>query len=89
MNKGDLIEAVATKTGDSKAGASRCVDAVLSSILEGVQEHGKVSITGFGTFRKKQRKARSGINPVTRELIEIKASTTVGFTPSELLRNGV
>ena len=89
MNKGDLIEAVATHLGESKAGASRVVEAVLRTIVDGVQKDEKVAIAGFGTFKKKRRKARQGINPLTKQVISINASTTVGFTPSESLRNGV
>lgn len=89
MNKGDLIEKVAEQTGETKAGAARMVEAVLDCIVNGVQRESKVAITGFGTFKKKQRKARIGINPVTKQPMEIKASTTVGFSPSETLRNGV
>ena len=87
MNKDGLIEMVAQRTGESKAGAARMVDAVLDCILEAVAEHQKVSITRFGTFRKKFRKARVGMNPVTKQPIQIGASTTVGFSPSETLRD--
>jgi DNA-binding protein HU-beta len=89
MNKGDLIELVAEHTGESKAGAARMVEAVLGCIIEGVQRETKVSITGFGTFKKKQRKERIGINPVTKQPMTIRASTTVGFSASETLRNEV
>lgn len=89
MNKGDLIETIAASTGESKAGAARMIEAVLSCIVDGVNRDDKVSIAGFGTFKKKVRKARTGINPITRDPMEIRASTTVGFTPSETLRNGV
>ncbi len=83
MNKGDLIEAVASQLGESKATATKVVDIVLDTISEGVQKDDKVAITGFGTFKKKHRKARKGINPATREPIDIPASTSVGFTPSQ------
>lgn len=89
MNKGDLIEKVAEQTGETKAGAARMVEAVLGCILTGVAQESKVAITGFGTFKKKQRKARVGINPVTKQPMQIRASTTVGFSPSETLRNEV
>ncbi|MEO1129056.1 MAG: HU family DNA-binding protein [Planctomycetota bacterium] len=87
MNKGDLIEAVAAHLGESKAVASRALDAVLSSVQDGVREDDKVAIAGFGTFKKKHRKARAGINPVTKEPIDIPASTTIGFTPSQTLKD--
>lgn len=89
MNKGDLIDAVAAKTGESRASAARFADAVLECIVEGVNREGKVAIAGFGTFKKKHRKARMGMNPITRLPMEIKPSTILGFTPSETLRNGV
>ncbi len=89
MNKADLVEVVARKLGEPKASASRVVEAVIDSIIEGVDEHEKVAISGFGTFRKKLRKARMGINPATKAPIEIKASTTVGFTPSAALKSSV
>ncbi len=86
MNKGELIEAVASHLGESKATASRALDAVLGSLTEGVQKDGKVSIAGFGTFRKKDRKERTAINPATKEPMHIPASSTVGFTPSQALK---
>ncbi len=88
MNKGDLIEEVAERLGESKASAGRAVEAVIKSIIEGVDEHEKVAISGFGTFKKRFRKARTGMNPATKQPIDIKASTTVGFTPSAALKNG-
>jgi DNA-binding protein HU-beta len=89
MNKGQLIEAVASHLGDSKASASRAVDAVIESITNGLRNDQSVTIVGFGTFTRKERKARMGRNPVTREPIEIKASNTVGFKPSQNLKQGV
>lgn len=89
MTKAELIQAVAQELGESRAGAARAVDAVLHAIVDGVHRDERVAITGFGTFRKKHRKARAGINPATKQIIEIKPSTTLGFTPSQSLRNGI
>ncbi|MCR9218048.1 MAG: HU family DNA-binding protein [bacterium] len=89
MNKGDLIEAVASQMGESKATATKVVDIVLDTIANGVQKDDKVAITGFGTFKKKHRKARKGINPATREPIDIPASTSVGFTPSQNFKDSL
>lgn len=86
MNKGDLIESVAAELGESKATASKVVEAVLISISSGVNSDEKVAIAGFGTFKKKFRKERNGINPATKQPITIAASTTVGFTPSQALK---
>lgn len=89
MNKGQLVEAVAAELGDSKASASRAVDAVINCITSGIKKDDGVTIVGFGTFLKKQRKARVGRNPVTGEPMEIKASRTVGFRASQTLKQEV
>lgn len=89
MNKGQLIEHVASELGDSKASASRAVDAVIHSITNGIKEDDSVTIVGFGTFSKKNRAARTGRNPSTGEPMQIKASTTVGFKPSQALKESM
>lgn len=86
MNKSQLIEAVASELGGSKAAAHRAIDAVISSITLGIDKDDAVTITGFGTFTKKNRPARKGRNPSTGEVLEIKASRTVNFKPSDSLK---
>ncbi|MHC5028685.1 MAG: HU family DNA-binding protein [Planctomycetota bacterium] len=86
MNKGQLIEAVATDLETSKAAASRAIDAVIKSITCGIKEDDNVTIVGFGSFAKKQRSARTVRNPSTGEPMEIKATTTVGFKPAQALK---
>lgn len=89
MNKGQLIEAVAEQLGDSKAAASRAVDAVIECITTGIKKHDGVTIVGFGTFTKKHRKPRIGRNPVTGEPLQINASRSVGFRASQSLKETV
>lgn len=89
MNKGHLIEAVASELGGSKATANRAIDAVIKSIRQGIKEDDAVTIVGFGTFSKRNRPARTGRNPATGEPMTIKASTTVGFKPSQALKASV
>jgi len=89
MNKSQLVEAVATRLGESKAHASRAVDAVIESISYGIQGEPSVTISGFGTFVRKQRAARTGRHPMTGEPMPIKASTTVSFKPSQQLKNNL
>ncbi len=86
MNKGQLIEAVASELGESKAEASRALEAVVSCIAKAVKHDQSVTIVGFGTFTKKSRSARTGRNPATGQPMEIKASTTVGFKASQVLK---
>ena len=86
MNKGQLIEAVASELGESKAVASRAVDAVIHAITTGIKHDDGVTIVGFGAFNKKPRKARVGRHPVTGQPMPINASVTVGFKPSPALK---
>lgn len=89
MNKGELIDAVAAELNTSKADAARAVDAVLGCIASGLKADEKVTLVGFGTFQKRVRAARTGMNPVTRAPIEIKASKTCGFRPSVQLKGAL
>ncbi len=89
MNKGELIEAVAAELGGSKTAAQEAVNAVVECITKGVKTDEAVSISGFGTFSRRERKARMGRNPSTGAPLEIKASTTVGFKPSQALKDSM
>lgn len=89
MNKGQLIEAVASELNMSKVGAGRAVDAVINSITNGIKRDDAVTIVGFGSFVRKQRKARVGRNPITGETMPIKASQTVGFKASPGLKGEI
>ncbi|HEB54157.1 MAG TPA: HU family DNA-binding protein [bacterium] len=91
MNKADLIAEVQKQLGAecSKAHAERTVNAFLSAVESGLQRDGEVQIVGFGTFAVKQRAARTGRNPQTREPIQIPASRTVGFRPGSGLKNAL
>ena len=83
MNKADLIAKVQEILGAeaSKACAERALNAVLEAIQFGVKKEKKVQLIGFGTFSVVERKARTGINPQTKEKIKIKASKVVKFKP--------
>ena len=74
MNKGELIEAVARNTGESKATAAKIIDEALDVIVSGVVASGKVQITGFGTFEARDRKARTARNPQTVEEVMVAAT---------------
>ena len=79
MNKSDLIAQIAGELHTSKLSANRLLDTVLNKIRDGLREEGTVTITGFGTFEVKERKARVGRNPHTGEPIQIEAGKRVGF----------
>jgi DNA-binding protein HU-beta len=91
MNKADLIEAVQEGLGTdcSKAHAERAVNSVLKSIGAGLEKDSTVQLVGFGSFIVRQRKARTGLNPQTKEPIQIPASKTVGFRPGAKLKESL
>ncbi len=82
MNKAELIGALESKLGSKKA-ASDALEAVLDVIIREVAKGGKVGITGFGTFQKVARGARTGRNPRTGETVKIKKTTSMHwFVPA-------
>ncbi len=89
MNKTELVEAVAKKANLTKADALRAVDALFEAVAEGVAKEGKVAIVGFGTWTKKERAAREGINPLTKEALKIPAKTVVTFKAGSKLKDAV
>lgn len=86
MNKSGLVDAVASQLEISKAEAGKAIEAVIESIANGLKEEEKVAISGFGTFTRKKRNARVGMNPATKEPIQIAESTTCSFKPSQQLK---
>lgn len=81
MNKTELINAVAEKANLSKVQAKAALDATLNTIAEALLNDDKVAIIGFGTFGVSEKTARTGINPRTKEKIEIPARKVVKFKP--------
>jgi len=81
MNKTELINAVAEKANLSKVQAKAALDATLNTITEALLKDDKVAIIGFGTFGVSEKTARTGINPRTKEKIEIPARKVVKFKP--------
>ena len=88
MNKGDLIEAVATVTNTKKEAAA-AVDCVLESITKELKKKKDVTLIGFGTFAVKKRKARTGRNPQTGEKLKIKAKNAPVFKAGKALKDAV
>ena len=88
MNKGELIEAVATVTS-TKKGAAAAVDCVLETITTALKKKQEVVLVGFGTFATSKRKARTGRNPQTGEMIKIKAKTVPVFRPGKALKDAL
>jgi DNA-binding protein HU-beta len=89
MNKSELIDAIASDSGLSKADAGRALDGFTSAITNALKDGGSVSMVGFGTFSVKHREARTGRNPRTGESIQIKASNNPAFKAGKALKDAV
>ena len=89
MNKSELIDAIATDSGLSKADAGRALDGFTSAVTGALNDGGSVSMVGFGTFSVKKRAARAGRNPRTGETIQIKASNNPSFKAGKALKDAV
>lgn len=79
MNKTELVNAIAEKANLTKVDAKNALDATLAAIIEALNNDDKVALVGFGTFAVTEKAARTGINPRTKEKIEIPARKVVKF----------
>lgn len=82
MNKTDLVNEIAAKAGLNKVAAKAALDACLESIEQALANDDRVQLLGFGTFSIQEKEARTGINPRTKEKIEIPARKVVKFKPA-------
>lgn len=89
MNKAELVDAISGKTDLSKKDIARVIDAMQESIAKALAKGDKVSLVGFGTFQVSKRKARTGLNPRTRETIRIPACTVPKFVAGKGLKEKV
>ncbi|MGN0523033.1 MAG: HU family DNA-binding protein [Eubacterium sp.] len=89
MNKTELVAAVAAKAELSKKEAEAAVSATLDAIAEALADGDKVALVGFGTFSVKERAARTGINPLTKESIQIAASKAPAFKAGKALKDAI
>jgi len=79
MNKSDLVDAMASDAGISKAAAKSALDSLTANVTSALQKGGKVSLVGWGTWSVSNRAARTGRNPQTGAAIQIKAKNVVKF----------
>lgn len=89
MNKAELIQAVAAKSGLAKKDAEAAVAAVVEAITDALKAGDKVALVGFGTFAVKARAARTGKNPQTGEAIEIAACKVPAFAAGKALKDAI
>ncbi len=89
MNKSELIDAVASKSGLTKADSERAVKALVDTVTGALKKGDQVTMIGFGTFLVRERKARQGRNPRTGETIQIKAANNPAFKAGKALKDAV
>ena len=89
MNKAELVAAVAEKTALSKKDSEKVVNAAFEAITEALVAGEKVQLVGFGSFETKERNARIGRNPRTKEEIEIPATRVPAFKAGKALKDAV
>ena len=89
MNKAELVEEVAGKVGLTKKEAGNVIDAITSAITDSLERNERVTLVGFGTFQVRRRRARRGVNPQTRERLDIPAKNVVRFKAGKGLRERV
>ncbi|MGA8942248.1 MAG: HU family DNA-binding protein [Thermoactinomyces sp.] len=87
MNKTELIEKVAEKTGKTKKEAGMVIDSVLKTISEALKAGEKVTLIGFGNFEVREYAARKGRNPQTGEEMHIEARKAPAFKPGKHLKD--
>ena len=79
MNKTELIDKIAAGAGISKADSKKALDATVNVLKEALIAGDKIQLVGFGTFSVNERPAREGINPATKEKIQIAAKKVAKF----------
>lgn len=89
MGKSDFVSAVAEKAGLNKTQAAAAVDAFIDVVTDSLKNGGEVQFTGFGKFTVQNRPARQGINPQTKEKIQIAASRVPKFSAGAQLKKAV
>ena len=89
MNKAELISKIAMTSGLSKKDSEKALTAAIDAITEALKNGEKVQLVGFGIFDVKERAARTGRNPKTKEAIQIPASRVPQFKAGKALKDAV
>ena len=89
MKKSELISAIAANSGLSKKDSEKALGATIDAITSALIAGDKVQLVGFGIFDVKERAARTGRNPKTKEVINIPATRTPLFKPGKPLKDAV
>ena len=89
MNKAELIDAIASEAGLSKADAKKALDGFVGATTDALKKGERISLVGFGSFDISKRNARNGRNPKTGAVIQIAAKNTIRFKAGSELSSSV
>lgn len=89
MNRAELVNAMATKTGASKKATDETLKAFIEVVTNALVKGDKVQLVGFGTFETRARAARKGLNPQTKQEIKIPACKAPAFKAGKALKDVV
>lgn len=89
MNKTELVAAIAEKAGISKKDADAALAAFVATVEETLKNGDKIALVGFGSFEVRERSARTGINPQTKETIKIAASKAPVFKAGKAFKDAI
>jgi DNA-binding protein HU-beta len=89
VNKSELVDQIAQRSGLSKDQAGEALGATIAAIEEGLAAGEEIAITGFGKFSVAHRSAREGVNPATGERIQIAATKAPRFSAGAKLKDAV
>lgn len=89
MNRSELIDAIAQKSGVSKKDIGEVISALTDTVGEALEKGDKIALIGFGTFETRERAARNGRNPQTGAIVKIAASKAPAFKPGAELKKRV
>ena len=89
MNKTELVEKIAAGAGLTKVDAKKALDATVAAIIDALKKGDKVQLVGFGTFAVSEKPAREGINPATKQKIQIAAKKVAKFKAGAELADAV
>ncbi len=89
MNKTELIDQIAAGAGLTKVDSKKALDATIAAIIDALKKGDKVQLVGFGTFAVNEKPARKGINPATKQEIQIAAKKVAKFKAGAELADAV
>ena len=89
MNKAELVNAIASETGLSKKDTEATLNSFMNVVTDTLSKKDKVQLVGFGTFETRERAAREGINPQTKEPLQIPATIAPAFKAGKALKDAV